>query len=336
MIYVLYGEDELSLGEELASIKEGVGPAELRDVNITALSASDAGFERLAATCDTVPFLSEKRLVIMEGLLSLFERAASQPNANESASRRARTDEWNALPDYLPGMAPTTDLVFVDARLSANNPMLAKLKPHAKVMHFPLPSFNELRGWIAQRAAKIGVNIEPRAIAALAETIGPDTRVIDNELQKLALYRWGQLVRREDVEEMVSYAKEASVFQAVDAVLEGRTGVALKLAHQILDSGRPPSYLITMIARQVRLLLLAKDIRAQGVPTAEIGGRLSLTGYPLRKTLEQEARFSHEWLAEIHRKLLEADLSVKTGDVDEQLVLDMLIGGLSARPPRAR
>ena len=308
---------------------------ELRDVNITTLAAAATSFNQLTATCDTVPFLSEKRLVILEGLLSLFERAASQTSGNDSASRKSKTDEWSGLPEYLSRIPPTTDLVLIDGRLSANNSMLTKLKPIGNVMHFPLPTGNDLQRWIAQRAEKLGVSMEPRAIATMAETIGPDPRVIDNELQKLTLYRWGQTVRHEDVQEMVSYAKEANIFQAVDAVLEGRTGVAIHLVHQILDSGRPPSYLITMIARQVRLLLLAKDVKAQRVPQAEIGKRLSISGYPLRKTLEQEARFSHERLVEIYRKLLEADLSVKTGEADEQLVLDMLIGELSS-PSRAQ
>ena len=80
-----------------------------------------------------------------------------------------------------------------------------------------------------------------------------------------------------------------------------------------------------MIARQVRLLLLAKELKAQQVRPDEIGKRLSLSGYPLRKTLEQEARFTHERLANIHHRLLEADLSLKSTSTDEQLVLDLFI-----------
>ena len=78
------------------------------------------------------------------------------------------------------------------------------------------------------------------------------------------------------------------------------------------------------------MLLLAKDLKQRRVPSVEMGQRLRLSGFPLRKTLEQEPRFPYERLVYIHRKLLEADLSVKTGGVDDQLVLDMLIGELAA------
>ena len=116
---------------------------------------------------------------------------------------------------------------------------------------------------------------------------------------------------------------------AVDAVLERRPGLAIGHVHQLLDEGRAPPYVITMIARQVRLILLAGDVKAQGASQSEIGGRLSLSGYPLRKTLEQEQRISPERLASIHSKLLDADVSLKTSAIDDGLVLDMLITELA-------
>jgi DNA polymerase-3 subunit delta len=174
-----------------------------------------------------------------------------------------------------------------------------------------------------------GTDIESRAVEALAEAIGGDLRVIAVELEKLSLYRRGQPVRHQDVQELVSYTREANIFQAVDAMMEGRPNVALTLVHQLLQSGRPSSNVFSMVARQVRLLILAKDLRAQGVRPAEQGKRLGLSGYPLSKTQEQERRFSGRRLVELHRLLLEADISIKTTGVDEELVLDTLIAEMS-------
>ena len=154
------------------------------------------------------------------------------------------------------------------------------------------------------------------------------------ELQKLALYRSDGIIRRQDVEDMVSYVREASIFAAVDAALEGSAGLALRLVRQLLEAGRPPTYVITMIARQVRFLILAKDLKARGNGQDEIGRRLSISGYPLTKTMQQEGRFSAERLAEIHSRLLETDLSIKTGAADEEMALDALIIALSAEPRR--
>ena len=97
----------------------------------------------------------------------------------------------------------------------------------------------------------------------------------------------------------------------------------------LLQSGRPPSYVLAMMARQVRLLILAKELRAERVPLDQQGKRLRLAGYPLRKTQDQERMFSAERLLDVHRKLLEADVMIKTTGTDEELVLDMLIAEVS-------
>ncbi|MCY4577967.1 MAG: hypothetical protein OXD31_02870, partial [Chloroflexi bacterium] len=91
---------------------------------------------------------------------------------------------------------------------------------------------------------------------------------------------------------------------------------------------------ITMLARQVRFLILAKDLKSRGFAQDEIGRRISISGYPLTKTMQQEGRFSAERLVEIHRRLLEADLSIKTGAADEEMALDTLIIALSEASQR--
>lgn len=329
MIYLLYGDDDFTIGETLAGLKEGVGPEDLRDVNISELDGANVTLDLLKATAGSVPFLAEKRLVIVRGLLSKFERRG-RGQSGESA--RPSADEWAALDQSLPLLPPTTDLVFVDGKLVPSNPLLKVVRPHAEVRTFSLPRPNELRDWIRRRAGSLAIQIEPRAVDTLAETIGNDLRVVSNELEKLALYRSGETVRHEDVEEMVSYTGDANIFAAVDAMLEGRPGVAIRLVHKLLTAGSPAQYLLVMMARQVRLLLLAKEIKAAQVPAAEHGTRLGLSGYPLRKTMQQESRFSHDRLVEIHGKLLEADLATKTLPVDEEVILDTLIADVASTP----
>lgn len=334
MIYLLYGEDGLSLEEALTDLKANAGPEELQDVNVTTLDGATVGFDEFAATCSTVPFLADKRVVIVRGLLTRYE--TRRGGSRSQQQRDDSTGPWEAMKDYLPTVPDTTDLIFVDTRVSGRNPLLSHIKPHADVRTFPLPSMRNVPAWIRSLAEKLGVSIEPRAIATLAETIGTDTRVLDSELRKLALYRYGETILQEDVNELVSYAREASIFAAVDAVLEGRAGAALRMIQQITSSGRPATYVITMIARQVRFLLLAKDLKAQRVSPQEMGPRLSLSGFPLTKTLDQEGRFTLDRLKLIHRRLLEADLAIKTGAAEEQMALDMLIVDLSISPAGRR
>ena len=226
-------------------------------------------------------------------------------------------------------MPPTTNLTFLDGALSKNNPMLRKLAPQSEVREFPLPRERDMPGWIMGRAKTLGVALEPRASATLAEAIGRQPRLIDSELRKLALYADGRPIQEEDVNRMVAYVREANIFQAVDAVIDGKAGIALRLISRIMDDGSPAAYVLTMLSRQARLLLMAKDMTTRSVPRDEIGRRLRLSGWVLNKTLQQERRMTHERLAYIHSRLIETDLTLKTKPIAEQLAIEMLVADLT-------
>ncbi|MCH8310637.1 MAG: DNA polymerase III subunit delta [Chloroflexi bacterium] len=329
MIYLIYGEDDVSVEEAVAAMKANAGPDELRDVNVTVLESSNLTPEEVASAAFTIPFMADRRLVIVRGLLSRFERGRSSRSNGRGQGQRNVVAPWVELAGQLDDLPPTTDLVFMDGPLSGSNSLLTKLKPLGKVKVFSLPRDSEIGSWISHRAAKHGMDIEPRAVAALADSVGRQPRILDAELRKLALYRDGQTVRQEDVERMVAYVREGNIFQAVDAVVEGRTGDALRMARQITDAGQSASYVIIMIARQIRLLLLAKDMRTHRAPPNEIGKRLQLQPFAVNRALRQEGKLSLERLTQMHRKLVEADLATKTTSMDEQLALELLIAELS-------
>lgn len=334
MIYSLSGDDDFTIRETLAGMKESVGTPDVLDVNIVTLGA-DVSLDEFTANASTVPFLADKRLVLVEGLLGRFERGGGR-RSGSAANGKKGLAEWERLPVVLASVPESTDVVFVDGRLSASNPLLKLIQERVTARTFNPPGPRELRMWIADRARSEGAQIEERAVQMLAETIGSDLPVIASELRKLALVASGRAIAAEDVDRMVSYAQESNIFASVDAIVEGRVSEALGLVHGLLEGGSPTGYLITMIARQVRLLILAKEIGARRLSTGEASQRLRLSGYPLRKTLYQADRFSMERLVEIHRMLLEADLAMKSTGADDELILDTLIADIASQPSGGR
>ena len=260
-------------------------------------------------------------------MLTTFERA--RRGSSGAQGRRDALGPWTELPETLSSIPPTTSLTFVDGALSKSNPMLRKLAPQSEVREFPLPRERDMPSWIMGRAKALGVALDPRASATLADAIGRQPRLIDSELRKLALYAGDRSVNEDDVRQTVAYVREANIFQAVDAVIEGRAGAALRLVTRIMDDGSPAAYILTMLARQVRLLIMAKDMTARGVTRDDIGRRLRLSGWVLNKTLQQERRMTHEYLAYFHDRLIETDLTLKTKPMAEQLVIEMLVADLT-------
>ncbi len=328
MIYVLYGDDEFSVREELAALRERVTPEEMRESNVTALLGAEASFDQLAQACYAVPFMANKRLVSVDGLLGRFE--PRRGGGTRGRGGRASLGEWEGLDGLLPAVPPTTDLVFVDGPLTERNPLFAKVREHATLRGFRTPRGDGLRRWILDRAAAQGMAITPDAAAELADAVGGNLRVLASELDKLAVYRWRETVSRDDVRRAVVYARDANIFQTVDAVIEGRASAAIGQILRALDSGAAPSFVIAMLARQVRHLLLAKEMRGRGLGSTEIGRALGIPEFAARRVMGQEQRLEFGQLAAMHRELLETDASIKRSELDERVAVEMLAASLVA------
>ena len=335
MIELIYGEDTPAVEDATARLVANAGPEDLRDVNCVTLQAERLTPDAVSAAAFTVPFMADNRVVVVKGLLTAFERrrpgrgGASGGSGGGAGRGRDPLGAWSGFIEQLPSLPPTTHLAFADGGLAGNNPMLRKLKPLSEIREFALPRDRDMPGWIANRARTIGVDIEQRACSTLADAVGRQPMLIDSELRKLSLYCDGRQIRVDDVQTMVAYVREANIFQAVDAVIDGRTAVALRLVGKIMDDGGSASYLMAMFARQVRLLLLASDLLAQRQPQEEIGRRIRVYGWALNKTIQQARRTSPDRLRHMHAQLVETDLLLKTKPIEERLALDMLVADLT-------
>lgn len=329
MLYVLYGEDDFSRQLALNEIKSTIGDETALATNTTVLDAPQATIDQLRTVAEAMPFLAEKRLVIIQGLLERFEPRARSGRRKKTASVSNRQDECQPLADYLVAIPDTTVAVLVDGKISHKNLLLGALSARAKVKSFPLLAKGQLIQWINNRVAGRGGSISPSAVTLLTDYVGSNLWVMSNEIDKLVLFAGGGRIEVDDVRQVVSYVQEGSVFNLVDAILEFRGGTAEKLAEQLLQKGASPAYILVMLTRQARLIVRAKELKNQRRSEAEIMGRLEMTSsFVLRRTLEQASRYTLARLKEVYHKLLETDLAIKTGRYNAELALNILIAEL--------
>ena len=340
--HILHGDSYL-VAQALRGFQESVGPPEVLEANSHNIIGAQAEPGLLRGLCSAVPFLAEYRLILVEGLLSLLEarpgrRRASGTRARGSATSKGRGSltDWDFLPEYIgEEMPPTTLLVFLEATISRANPLLKRLTPVASVQELTTPSGEALARWIRNRVEEKGARITPGAIRLLSQLVGGNLWTMDNELEKLALFVGQREIAEADVRTLVSQAREANIFNAVDALLEAKPGVALGLMHRLRDDGAEFPYITNMVARQLRLLALARDLIDRGHGQREIGERLGLTHeFALKRTMGQARRHSWSSIRWLYGELMEADLAVKQGRLEQDLALDILVGEATRLGPR--
>jgi DNA polymerase-3 subunit delta len=328
LLHILIGADDYSIRQALIEIKKGIGDATALMTNTTVLDGLKVTPEQLHAACETVPFLAEKRLVIVEGLLERFQTKAKTVKKKPSRQPE-QAEEHITIAEAVKKLPPFTECVIIGGEIAAQNPLRRELETFTRIKLFPLLAKPQLSQWIERRVTGAGGSISQSAIATLVKFVGNDLWKMSGEVDKLTQLAAGRRIDEADVKNAVSDTQEANVFAMVDAVMESRTGAAQELLQQQFRDGAAPAQLLAMLARQLRIIFQVKEMRGRGMARAIIQTKLGLNAeFLLNKAWAQADKYSMDRLREVYHKLLEADIAIKTGKMDGEIALDILVAEL--------
>jgi DNA polymerase III subunit delta len=316
MFYIFHGDDSHSQREALAQKQAEFGDPAMLSLNTTQFEAN-VSLAQLRQTCDSMPFLAEKRLVIVHNLLN------------------SKADVIAELAGYLPQLPETTRLFFMETdKLPATHPLLklAGSSDNGFVKLFKRLEGAELERWARQRITSKGGRITPRALNALVVNVGNDLQLLDNEIEKLVLYRMrdGSTIEVEDVALLCPHVAQANIFALVDALGQMNGRLASQLLQQKINEGMEPFQLFAMFVRQFRLLIQVKELADAGHKPPDIAKTLRLHGFVAGKLHQQCRRFSMSQLEQIYDHLLAIDVGVKTGRTEMVTALELFTAGVTA------
>ena len=334
MLHIFYGSELLARRDALERLKENLDSDGSLATNTTYFDAARSSPQEVIAACDTVPFLGDHRLIIVDGLLSQATRRGRRADDGEEPPPDA--GRWEPLVDYVPGMPPSSVLVLTDVGVTSNNALLKKLGPLGEVKQFTTPSERDLPGWVNAHAKKIGLKIDAPAARLLAGLIGPDTWMLASELDKLCAFADGETVREADVRELVSRANDQKGYFLSDAVVDGQGAKAARLLQELIDDGAALPVLLATVANRYRRIAVAKEMMERSAPGAEIARRVGVKpNIALDRLLEQASRNSWPTIRWAYGRIIQSELDVKRGLMDDRVALELVVQELASRKMRA-
>jgi DNA polymerase-3 subunit delta len=346
MFYLFHGKDEFTMREELARLRAAGGFAHNQDT----FAGDEADLAAITVTCETLPFLSAQRLVVVEGLPKRRRagKAADSERGDEPDASRAEAESAPAprtrakrgagappdakafaqgLADLAPHLPETTVLmVLVDDDVEAGSPLLTAATRHGAARHFPELKGSQIEGWLARRADTLGVRLAPDAARALASAAGPQLRPLANELEKLATYVGaGGTITAPDVQLLTGATQPANRFELTDALARKDRTRALALVHEQLAAGESALAIIGQIAYQTRALIQVKALSERGMRGGQIAQTVGMSPYVVEKSVALARQFTFAQLVAAHRALQEMDAALKLSKMTPELALDLLV-----------
>ncbi len=337
MFYLFYGNDELAISEMVLGLRARLARDDvLAELNYTEIDGRKASLGEIQNAADALPFMSERRLVVVRGMAGRCNAAGA-----EKGDKKALADGLTAYLARLPG---TTRLILWEGRLDANNAILKwavrwlseQLAPQelGLVRTFEAPKGAAVPEWLARRASAKGGVIEPAAARALADALTRegevDARLADSELEKLLVHAGDRPVSARDVALLVTSVSLDSIFAFVDDLGRGHGQAAMQRLRQFIGAGEHPLRILTMVVRQFRLIALARAVLDDGPAAGTLESRLGVQPFIARKIGEQARRYSAAATAWWLTRLAQLETAVKTGQLDGELALELFVAEVGA------
>jgi len=316
MFYLFHGNDTYSRDEYVANLLAKQGDPDMVSLNTTRLDKQTT-FPELQQACDALPFLAQVRVILVQDLF------ASVPD-------KAFMEKLEA---YLPQLPATTRLIFLESQPLPDNHRIIRLAAKEKSGHikrFDRPEGGDLDRWVRDHLELRGGRITPQAVHLLAANVGSDLLALNNEIEKLVLYKGPEgLIDVSDVVLLSPYAAEANIFELVDALGNRQTAQVARLFQDKLNEGIDPFYLFSMIIRQFRLLVQTRSLLDGGDNPATIASQLKVRPFVAEKLARQARGYTFPQLEQIYRRLLQIDVEAKTGQADLVTALHLFVAGLT-------
>jgi len=313
MIIFLYGEDSYRSRQKLNEIIE-----EYRKIRKSGLNLIFADCEEdninisdLKDKIRQASMFKEKKLTIISNLFS---------------SHNLKDEFLKGIKDFLG--SEDIIIIYEKGNIKENDSLFKSLKKNSKSQEFKKLEGIQLKNWIKKEVEKKGGIIDNNALQTLINYVRNDLWGMSNEIQKLINFKKNKSISEKDVETLVKAKIETDIFKTIDAVGLKNKKQALNLLYQHLESGDNPIYLLSMIGYQFRNLLVVKDLIEKSNPYALIVKKSGLHPFVVKKSYLQARRFSFPELKKIYQKIFQADLDIKTGKIEPEVALEMLIAGI--------
>lgn len=305
-VYYLVGQDPLLLSESQDLISQFALNQGFDEKNVIQIDAN-TDWNDIFERCQSMGLFFHKQILFLnlpENLTALL-----QQHLQELISL---LNEDVLLVLQLPKLAKATEKQqwFTEANA---------YEPQAILVNCQTPTIEQLPRWVLQRAKSMGLNIDEQAVQLLCYSYENNLLALKQSLQLLALlYPEGKLTYQR-VQTTVEQSSVFTVFQWVDALLEGKLKRAQRILFGLQAEDIQPVILLRTLQRDLMTLLaLSKPLHKtpidSNLPIQQLRERFDqLKVWQNRRPLFSQAfqRLTYKQLYVIFQQLAQLEYATK-------------------------
>ncbi len=304
--YLLYGTEKYLRSLYKNKLKDSV-LAGGGEINFSVFSGKGIDETEVVHIAQTMPFFAEHRLILIEGS-GWFKGQSS-----------GMAEALYTLPD-------TAVFVFVEDDVDKRGRMYKAVKELGHICEFGAMEERDLKLWIASLLRPEQKKFTDATASYFLEKTGTSMENIQTEIEKLIGYTYGRdIITKEDIDAVCTEQINGKVFQMVDSAAAKEAKRALALYRDLLELREKPMSILFLLIRHLNILVQVQLLAADGMQGALIAKKVGFPPFAAGKYISQARAFSEKELCETieYGALLEE--KIKTGWMDEQIGVEMMI-----------
>ena len=311
-VYLVIGADELKRETAVSRLKKRLDASGMADFNYDERDMSkEQEPEDVLSSLNTFPMGAPFRLIVLRGCDRLPKPLSEM------------------LVEYLSAPSASTVCLIIATSLAKSTRLYkaaVKAAPKALIDCTPKKAW-ELPRQVRSMATAHGKAITQRAAEELVSRLGESTRLLDNELKKLASMVPGDTIDISDVEEHVVRTAEVKPWDILNAVSARDLPRALSLVS--LFPSKKDMMLYSLLCTRLRELVYAKalDERGEG---GMLASALGLQAWQVKNHVGWARRFRMEELVSALERAVDVELAIK-GSADSDVALRTWIVSICSR-----
>ena len=305
-VYVLYGQEaylQKQYRDKLVNALIGDGDT----MNFRHVQGKDYSIPQLIDFSETMPFLAERRVIVMEGTGVL--KSGGEELAN-----------------YFAEACETTTWILVESECDKRSKLFKAADKAGLCVEFGMQDEATLKKWILGMLKREGKQITGQTVELFLEKTGTDMNIIRLELEKLLCYTLDKpVIESDDVEAVCITRITGHIFDMVDAIGIRDQRKALALYNELQALREPPIRILFLIGRHMNILLQIKDLKKRGLDTKSMASKVGVPPFAVGKYLKQAEMYKTAQLKRALERCIQADEAIKNGLLQDKMSVELLI-----------
>lgn len=300
------------------TLLSSVVPLGLEPLNSTTYNEKNMDVSELLSTCETLPLMSEKRLVVVR------EEAQIEKITNKT--------DLHKLISYLESPNTTTVLVIYLEAPDKRKKLYKTIQKKGQIIQYDKLEHKDLENWLGRRLKLGNKKISKTALETFIlrsrylTNENKNMEMVDHDLNKIMDYIGDRNeITKEDILLIMPESIEDGIYKMVDYAMAGEKGKALSMLNQFYLEGESPFGVFNLLLRQIRQFLMVKVYSSRGLPSKAVASEMKLPPFVVNKILKIGKKYEIKPLWNLMIIGADLDTQMKKGEIDQNFALELFI-----------